>query len=276
MEKNNMKKKKITFLLILTSILITNCLFASDVYLSLNTGYGFNISSQKIGTIMYTNDGSNTSIFNQKDFSFGKGFNFGGAVGYMYNKNIGAEMGFSYLNSVKTRFNSFYEIGTQIIDFSSGMFRINPSVIIVSGMSGINPYAKFGVIIGSGFIEENDQFTINTNSSTLTQKLNGGFAIGLTASLGVKYKLSGKISVFGELNMVNLSYAPTKGEVITYSIDGTDRLTTLTTSERLTDYLKSYIVSSSQPAADTEPGKSPLQNYPFGSFGLNIGLIYNL
>ena len=76
--------------------------------------------------------------------------------------------------------------------------------------------------------------------------------------------------------MVNLSYAPTKGEVITYSIDGTDRLTTLTTSERLTDYLKSYIVSSSQPAADTEPGKSPLQNYPFGSFGLNIGLIYNL
>ena len=262
--------------MILTCIFITNSLFARGEYISINTGYGFNISSQQIGTIIYSNDESNTTIYNQKDFSFGKGFNFGGALGYMLNKNIGAEIGISFLSSVKTRFKSSYVNGIQVMDFSSGMFRINPTFVIVSGMSGINPYAKFGVIIGSGFIEENDQFTINTNSSTLTQKLNGGFAVGLTASLGVKYKLSGKISVFGELNMVNLSYAPTKGEVTNYSIDGTDRLTTLTTNERLTDFLKSYTVSSSQPVSDTEPGKSPLQNYPFGSFGLNIGLIYNL
>jgi len=271
-----MKKGKITFLLLLTGVLITNGLFARDVYLSINTGYGFSVGTQNIGTILYANDGSNTTIYSQKDFSFGKGFNFGGTVGYMLNKNIGTEMGISYLNSVKTRFNSSYETGTQVIDFSSGMFRISPSIVIVSGMNGINPYARFGAIIGSGFITENDKFTANENSSTSTLKLNGGIAVGLTASLGVKYKFKGKISVFGELDMVNMSYAPTKGEITAFSIDGTDRLATLKPRERFTDFLESFTVNSGQPASDNEPGKSLLQKYPFGSFGINIGLIYDL
>lgn len=258
----------------LSCVLITNSLFARGEYISINTGYGFSVSSQNIGTI--SNDGSNTTTYGQKNFSFGKGFNFGGAVGYMLNKNVGAEIGFSYLNSVKTRFNSSHSNGTEIIDFSSGMFRINPSIVIVSGMSGINPYAKFGAIIGSGFINENDKYTFNANSSTSTQKLNGGNAIGLTASLGVKYKLMGKISLFGELNMVNMSYAPTKGEITAYSLNGTDMLASLKTNERLTNYLESYTVNPNQPTSDTEPGKSLLQKYPFGSFGINIGLIYDL
>ena len=271
-----MQKKKITFMLVLTGVLITNGLFARGEYISINTGYGFSMSSQSMSTIMYNNDGSNTSTYNQKDFSCGKGFNFGGAFGYMLNKNVGAEIGFTYLSSVKTRFSNSYEFGTQVIDFSSGMFRINPSIVLVSGMSGINPYAKFGVIVGSGSIYEMDKFTTTANFWTSTLKLNGGYAFGLTSSLGVKYKLKGKLELFGELNMVNLSYAPKKGEITDYSLNGNDILATLKTSERLTDFLKTYTVSTGQPASDNEPGKNPLQKYPFGSIGLNIGLNYNL
>jgi len=271
-----MKKEKITFLFVLSGVLISNCMFSRGGYLSINSGYGFNVSSQNIGTIMYSDNGSNTTSYNQKDFSFGKGFNFGGAFGYMLNKNIGAEIGFSYLNSIKTRFNSSFVNEINVIDFSSGMFRINPSVVIVSGTNGINPYAKFGLIIGSGFIKENDKFTTNANSSTSTQKLNGGNAVGLKAGLGVKYKLMGRVLLFGELNMINMSYAPTKGEITAYSLNGTDLLGSLKTSVRRTNYLKSYTVNPSQPTSENEPGKSLLQKYPFGSFGINIGLIYNL
>ena len=271
-----MKKKIICFLLVFSGIMTTTGMFARGEYIIINTGYGLSVSSQNIGTSTYTNDGSNTTTYNQEDFSFGKGFNFGGAVGYMLNKNIGAELGFSYLSSDKTTFNSSSVNGTDVLDLSSGMFRINPTIVIVSGMNGINPYAKFGVIIGSGFINEKDKYTTTGNTSMSTLKLNGGNAVGVTAGLGVKYKLMGKISLFGELNMVNMSYAPTKGEITAYSLNGTDVLASLKTNQRLTNFLKSYTVTSNEPASDTEPGKSLLQKFPFGSFGLNIGVIYNL
>ena len=40
--------------------------------------------------------------------------------------------------------------GTTDYSISSRMLRINPTLVIASGLEKINPYAKFGFIIGSG------------------------------------------------------------------------------------------------------------------------------
>lgn len=271
-----MKKKRIVFLLTLSGLLTSFGISAQGAYVSLNAGYGFNASSQNIGTIMYTNDGSNTTTFNQEDISFGKGFIFGGAAGYMFTGNLGVEVGFSSLTGDHTTLNSSFVKGTDVVDFSSSMIRFNPSIVLATGMKGINPYARFGVIIGMGSIIETDKYTENPNSSTATMKLNGGNAVGLTAALGAQIKLTGRISIFGELAMVNMSYAPTRGEITAYSFNGIDKMSSLKPREILTDYVESYTVTANQTTPDNEPTKSLLQKFPFGSLGINIGLKYDL
>lgn len=271
-----MKKKRIIFLMVLSIAFITTDLLAQGAYVSLNAGYGLNASSQNLGTTSYNNNGTNMTTYNQEDFSFGKGIQFGGAAGYMFTKNIGVEMGLSYLTGDPTTLQSSYVNGSNKVDISSKMLRINPSIIIVSGMSGLNPYARFGVIVGTGSIIEKDNYTNNPNNTQSTQKLSGGYAYGLTAGVGVMYKLTGKISLFGELAMVNMSYAPTKGEITAYTFNGVDRMLSLSTRDRLTDYVETYTVKAGQTPPDTEPAKSLVQKLPFGSVGINIGLKYNL
>lgn len=268
--------KRITFMLVVSISLMTNSMFAQGVYVSINTGYGFSASSENTGTTSYNNNGSNVTTYSKEDYSFGKGLNFCGSIGYMFNKNIGAEIGYSYLTSDKTTLKSSFVNGTDVLDFSSSMSRITPSIVIYSGMSGINPYAKFGMIIGSGSITEKDNYTQNPNNWLTTMKLNGGMAFGLTASVGAEYKLSGKLSLFGELAMVNMSYAPTKGEITAYTLNGINKMESLSTNQRLTDYVETYTLTDNQTTPETEPAKRLIQKFPFGSVGLNIGLKYNL
>jgi len=163
-----------------------------------------------------------------------------------------------------------------MVDLSSTMFSFNPSIVIAKGMNGINPYARFGVIIGMGSIIETIKYTENPNSSSTTMKLNGGNTVGLSAAIGAQIKLMGRISVFGELAMVNMSYAPTRGEITAYTFNGIDKLTSLKPREILTDYVETYTVNANQTTPDNEPSKSLLQKFPFGSAGINIGLKYSL
>jgi len=271
-----MIKKRIISLMALAIVLTATGLFAQGAYVSLNTGYSFSTGSQNIGTTSYINDGSNTNLYKNEDYSFGKGIHYGGAVGYMITKNIGAEIGLSYLTSDNTTFTSSLVNGSTNVKFTSDMLRVIPSIVIASGMEGINPYARFGLIIGSGSIIEHDNLTLNPDNWLQSQKLNGGLAYGLGASVGVLFKLTNKISLFGELSMINMSYAPTKGEITAYSFNGIDRLSSLVNRDRLTDFVESFSENSNQTTAETVPGKSLKQKYPFDSVGLNIGLKYNL
>ena len=194
----------------------------------------------------------------------------------MFTKNLGVEIGLSSLKGDHTTLNSSFINGTDMVDLSSTMFRINPSIVIAAGMNGLNPYARFGVIIGTGSIIETIKYTENPNSSSTTMKLNGGNTVGLSAAIGAQIKLTGRISVFGELAMVNMSYAPTRGEITAYTFNGIDKLTSLKPREILTDYVESYTVNSNQTTPDNEPSKGLLQKFPFGSIGMNIGLKYSL
>ena len=63
--------------MLLSGIMTSTGLSVQGAYISLNTGYGYDASSQNIGTSTYTNDGSNNTSYHQEDISFGKGFNLG-------------------------------------------------------------------------------------------------------------------------------------------------------------------------------------------------------
>lgn len=274
--------KKIILMSALSISLITNGLYAQGAYVSLNTGYGFASSSQ---SIQNRTSGSNSTTYEHANLSLGKGLNLGGAFGYMFNKNVGAELALSYLigGTTTVKYNSISSStssSNSTNDLSSSILRFNPSMVISSGLDGINPYAKFGVIIGTGSFNVNMNSSNTSSSKTTVTKettlYNGGLALGITASLGASYKINDKISFFGELALVSMSYAPTKGEITAYTVDGADKLSGLKTSGKMIDFVDTYTHNSSITPSDSEPDQQMKQKFQFGSFGLNIGLKYNL
>ena len=263
-------------LMVFVISLFANNLFAQGTYVHINAGYGLNMSSQNINYFNFYNstDGAISRTDEQVNLSLGKGLNVGGALGYMFNKNIGAELGISYLLGGESKAKDIYEGGVTDYTLSSNMLRINPTLVISSGFEKINPYAKFGFVIGSGSIMyesiDNDFKDIKVRK----EKLNGGLAFGLNAGVGALYSLSENMSFFGEINMVNLSYAPTNGEVTEATKNGANDLPDMTTRERETIFVSSY--DRNAPRIDSQPAKELKQMFPYGSFGVNIGLRFSL
>ncbi len=281
-----MKKNyfKMLFLIFVINLLSAPLLFAQGAYLNINSGYATSMSSQNLSGFenstyeFYSN--SYSLKHEQIIFSFGKGLNFGADFGYMFNKNLGAEIGVSYLIGGNTISTLTQPNNSTEITVSSKMLRINPSLVITSGFEKINPYAKFGLILGSGYVILSSNQEISgfsgQQSNSESIKLSGGIAIGLTSGIGALYKINDKLSFFGELNMINLSYGPTKGIKTDFRIDGVDMLPSLTTRQKETEYLDSFTeTSSNSNPQDSEPSKKLKQKLPFGSFGLNLGLRVN-
>jgi opacity protein-like surface antigen len=274
---NEMKKILLSFVLIIGLNAFAS---AQGLYANLNFGYGFALSSQNIPDFYnYTRKASTVGYsrtYEQVNVSLGKGLNLGGTIGYMFNKNVGIDLGLSYLLGGQTKATDLYEDGSSSeYLISAKMFRINPSIVVASGLDKINPYAKMGLVIGSGSVT-NEVSDFGTYTSKYIMKSDGGIALGLSSAIGVMIGINDNLSFFTEMNMVNLSYAPTKGEIIEYTVDGVNLLSTLTVSEKEVEFVDSYTEIDGSATSESLPSKALKQKLPFGSFGLNFGIRVNL
>jgi len=264
-------------------------IFAQGTYVSFNAGFGAKMSSQNLPDYYnYTQsdnyNGENNSrviTSEQINASLGKGLNFGLSIGNMFNKNIGAELGVSYLMGGKTKAKDSYSTNGTVNEttdytISAKMLRIVPTLVFTPGMEKINPYAKFGLIVGLGTITEEHSRNIDGDVNFEKTKYKGGLALGLNTALGVAFDLNEKMSFFGELNMVNLSYAPKKGEVTEATYNGADQLPDMTTSDKKIEFVDKVTTNSSNPQLDSEATKELKTKLPFGSIGLNIGIHFKL
>lgn len=254
-------------LLIMAICLLTINLFAQGSYVTVNLGYGFNAGSGN--AYNYTSSGSN-STREHVAISFGKGLAFGAAFAQMFTKNVGAELGLSYLLGGKTEMTDTYSSGSDVTTVSAKMLRINPSMIISAGSESVNPYAKFGLIIGKGSIKS--EYTEKSGGDIIFTKIkyNGGVAFGFSSAIGLMFRLSEKLALITEVNMINLSYAPTKGEVTEATLNGADQLSSMTTNDKEVKFVDSH--SSSTSSSSSQPDESVKSKYPFGSVGINVGL----
>jgi hypothetical protein len=265
---------------IFTIYFLANQLSAQNLYFTINGGYALESNKTNLvgESLLYngTQTSTTTSNFELVSFSLGKGVNFGGTIGYMFHKNIGAELGVNYLISGETtsRYSSY--TGNYLNRaYNAKMILLKPTLIISSGFEKINPYAKFGLLLNSGYATQQFDDKSGGNTSEQTTKMNGGIGIGFTASAGISYGITNKIAIIGELNYNGLTYSPKKGLVTASKENGVDNLATLTTREKEIEYTNTF--SNDGGSSDpNKPSKLPLQNLPFSSLGLNIGLRYNL
>jgi outer membrane protein W len=272
---------QLSALLCLMLLLSNNLVAQNDMYAILNVGYNF-----KLGTQAMLSENSNTSggvssvtSIRSIDVSVCKGSNFGGALGYMFTKNIGAELGFSYQMTGNTKANcdiaNVYSADNSPIQtdrsYSAGMLRIVPTLVIAGGFGKVDPYAKLGFLIGHTTMKLNYNFKEGGVTTSEQYKLNGGRALGAYTAVGVKYNIKGRISVFLDVNMVNISYAPTKCVLTERDVDGVDLLPTMTVKQKEIEFVNNSKYDPGKSSSESQPTQQAFVKMPFSSIGINTG-----
>jgi len=257
---------KNTWLLAVATLLAlkTSNSFAGDGYISIGGGYGIATASQSLDV-----SGTSSSAELVKG-TFGKGFQAGLVFGTMIRPNIGLELGASYLlgATIKSdyRTSSSY---TDISQMSVKMLRLFPSIKIMSGSGRTQLYLKAGMAVGlAGKISASSSygdFVLDEREEEYT----GGIAIGFTGAVGADIPMSANSYFFAELNFIAQSWAPSKGEITAYRVNGVDALSTIPVSERETEYVSSLSNSNST--------SQRLKFYvPMSSVGINVGFRFSL
>lgn len=273
-------KKLVLSAFTIVGLLATQGIIAqeSGAYVKVNVGYGFATDKQKWQENV-TQNSTTSSTSEIVNLSLGKGVNFGGAFGYNFNKNVAAEIGIGYLLGGETTATDKQLDGDiEKITISAKMLQINPTLVISAGMEKINPYAKFGLLLSSGTTTANDNFTSTGGSREIIIESKGGIQLGFQGGLGLEYKLSENLGIFGELNLNSLSYSPNEstitkdetktGGIVQNNLIGDDVYDIKTVYE-------DSITSSTSPPDRNAPRKELKFTLPFGSLGLNLGVKYN-
>jgi hypothetical protein len=274
--------------LIITSLcasVMTLTMNAQGLYLGVGGGYGFSGAKQTINDdSKSTTSASGTSTeYTSHPVSLGKGINAGLYAGYMFGKNVGAEIGFSYLMGSKNTFtdentNSVLSSSDKNVDeWKAKMIRIVPTIRIMGGEEKIHPYMKTGLIVGIGTKLTNTYTSESSDpsgshSSEEIWDYTGGIALGFHGALGINYMISDKLGIFAEVAGNYQTWSPKKGTMTKSVYDGQDQMPYLDTRDKELEFVDSYTQDSSVPPDVNRPDKSTKFYLPFSSFGINVGL----
>ena len=226
---------------------------------------------------------SNKSVFKNSTLGSGLNINLGG--GFMFSKYLGVDLGFNEFIGfgVKTKYERNIPGNSSQIDdkTKSTMFQVIPALVITPGLDGkINPYGRFGIILGLmnrvkyEYDETTDatpvKSTLDVNTEKYTETRKGGVALGYSVAVGADYNLSEKLSLYAEIVMNGLTYAPTKGKYDEWTKNGIDQLPFCPTAAKEWEYKKeidNYAVIN-----PGSPSQKPKQSYSMTNVGINIGV----
>lgn len=266
----NVKKLKST-LTVLFMALIAVPVWGQKLYLNLDAGYGFPMNTQSQFLENYTYNENGFEVENIH-LSLGEGFQFGGALGVMFNKHIGIEAGVTYLKGNTTTGEWISDYSESYISVRSNMLNITPGIVVAAGFDRVNPYAKFGMVIGSGKIILESEEYYDGDEMFMKMVLNDGIAYGVNAGLGANVNLSDRIAIFGEVYSRNLAYSPKRGEITEYTWNGEDQLADMEVYDKQMVFVDEMKHSYDDPVNETEPSEELGSKYPFGTIGVKIGL----
>lgn len=234
------------FLIVLVPFMVS-----AQMYVRGGIGYGLSLGSEQIGTS--TNSAVVVRQYEGVYGSFGKGFNFVAAFGATVNSNLKAELGLSYITGGSFEENDVNSSGSLTTTYSGSMLSFSPGVVVSTAFSKVEPYARINAIIAfpSLVIEEtgydNDKF-----------ELTGNIAFGFDSAFGVLLPLQDRIMVYGELVFSNISWGPAE-----------EKYTNMPSGD-----IETYKFEESW--NENEQNTTTTPRYPFGSIGLNIGVLINL
>ena len=255
---------------------------AQGTYAGFGASYGLPVGGNVLGYISSENMVYNTSIVENVKGSFGSGFTIGSYFGYMFNENMGFEIGVNYLWGKKYNFSNKTDYGNGTYsnstdEVSASSFRISPEVRMGFGDGKFRPYLKGGMTVGL-FNKIVDSYTENAKSpmnigEDITEKrfeLTKGNSVGITGAFGVNYSINGTVFVFAELTSYLVNWSPLKGEFTKATFNGTDQLGSMTISQKQFEFKNT--VDDSMNTDVNSPTLTLKKYFPMSSFGFSIGM----
>ncbi len=235
--------KKSLFMVCAAILFVVSGIYAQGGYTRVGIGYGFASGvNSSLGPTTLTSLGSQITHIGEPNEtssniygSLGKGLQTNIAAGYMFNPYFGLELGFMYNYGQKTIIEEFTNDtgGYDRSDSRTIQYQLRPAFTFVGGTGNIAPYARVGAIIpvGGGTYgsrESNDPSIVSPlipllipegESFVAESVARGKFTVGVDAAIGIKYRLSDRLSLNGELfynalRVKRKSYEVTKAALV--------------------------------------------------------------
>ena len=238
-------------------------------------------------------DGSTASV-EALNGTVGAGYKFFVTGGYMFNRNLGAELGLNYFRGDDATVGELNgpQVASKAVTNIQG-FDLNPSIYLTPAFEKFNPYVRAGLLLTAG-----GNLTIDTD----VRQFDGGgegtdivvnaesevksrFSVGYSGALGATYPLTDKWGFFGELEFKSFTIESKSAEIKKYStlavtggqsvpVPG-EQLADLPRSEREFEFSDSFTQSTTAPANENEPRKIPTQFVNASGIGFNLGVRYS-
>lgn len=240
-------KRTVALLLVLAIIPVGSAL-GQRGFADLGFAFGFGAGTQRITST--ASGGNITGVYG----SYGEGIRFGATGGYMFNKNFGAQFGFTYL--IGKSFDGDGQNNAKINATGSG-FLFVPGFIVSTGMDKIDPYARLGIALG--FVKQTTKIT----GPNLEQEYvsSGGIALGILSGIGATFNITRMFSIYGEFTVLSLTQNPSTLEVTKDMQNGQ----TGPNQGKKFDYKDTFDQNNQNPNTQLS-----VRN-PFGSVGITIG-----
>lgn len=310
--------KKIT--LVCAVVLASLSVKAQGFYGDISVGYGLGLPSTNFSTNQYVDNANNNNSYNENIYgTLGGGINVALTPGYFFNDNIGVELGLQGFFGSNTTVSEYKTNDVNEYSWTkarSNQFRVIPSLVISSGNSKkFSVYAKAGLVLpvlgatyGTqevnsanallGVISGGQVTHMKREIETVTK---GNVSLGFRGAVGVNFKISDKISIFGEVQHTSLTIKPKTRTVNSYKANGTDIVNeayminginvsasgnflgnttgTLDVSDREVEYVDKLTNTSNAPGNANFDDNKATQALPsktnFNQLGINIGVKFN-
>jgi len=270
-----------TIIIFLSIVLTISYLNAQDIYFSVQSGYNYGLSKQKVQIysppyVANNNDVEPTIFANISEnkttgdetieaipVSFAQGFTYGGNIGLMY-KKIGFEINAFYQKGTKYTANYYDESS---INLQSTNINIIPAFVYKSDTGKFAVVSKLGLIMATSEIET----IINTSDNYYTEKSlqTGKLYFGAYLSVGAEYSIIKNLYITASVDASFLQYNPEKVVLKEYIIDGEDNMDK--------DFInKEIIFTDSKIIDNTDDNNKRLKPYyNMSNISFKIGIKYN-
>lgn len=247
---------------------------ASDVYARIAaTGAASAAGEHMTVKSTYSDSLSSTE---RAEYSLGKGLSLDAAVGVALSPGISGEVSVGYLYGLETLSESSMTLsGSTSINkdsVSGRMLRLQPAIAIRSQLAKTTVYGRFGVLLGLATALTHEEETEAGVVTVAEAELTGGFALGFTGAVGVELAVGDRVDLFAEAAYVGVSYQPTSASLVKYTENGADKLGSLTTRKKETEFQDSVTTDTSAQPNEGAAKLSPMVRIPFSNVGVGLGV----
>lgn len=245
---------------------------SAQFYAGVGVGYGMGAGKLVLGTktVLDGTTTTNTNIYG----SLGKGIKPVIKFGYMFNENMGFELGFNYLLGSKVTATDVnvpnVQVGTGVAQ--AKIMALAPSLVFKADCGG---YTRMGLYLPfSGKTTQHVDMKMGASAAQTLQttEFKGRFSVGFTSAIGYLYSLNDKMGIYGELEYIGLTIKRNTSEITEYSVAGVDQLPNMKTYQIQTEYVDEL---PSTPQTDMNVAKKSLSSVSqYSSFGINLGFVY--